>query len=158
MLRKHLLEMHVVKKQKLIIILDEAQNLPGFILEDVRLLYNFDYDSTSPAYLILSGHLLLQQKIRLHENEALKQRLTLQYHLHNFSLEETCAYISHRLEKSGSTSRIFSDSVFSMIHEESAGVPRMINNICNALLLAAVISEKKAIDEYIFEQTKDEWR
>jgi len=157
MVRKYLIDMRVMKKQTPIIILDESQNFPTFILEEIRLLTNFDFDSMSPALFILSGHRLLKQRIALHENEALRQRLSLLFHLEGFSLEETCAYISHRLEKSGSSSRIFSDSVISKIHEESMGIPRLINKICKALLLAAVISEKKTIDEYLFERTRGEW-
>ncbi len=156
-IRKHFLDMQVMKKQTLLVILDESQNFPAFILEEIRLLTNFDFDSISPALFILSGHRLLKQRMSLHENEALRQRLSLQFHLDGFSLEETCAYISHRLEKAGSSSRIFSDSVIPKIHEESMGIPRLINKICKALLLSAVISEKKTVDEYLFEQTRGEW-
>lgn len=158
MFRKHILDLHVMKKITPIFILDEAQNYPAFVLEEIRLLANFDFDSASPALFILAGHRLLKQRISLHENEALRQRISLKFHLDGLSLEDTCAYINHRLEKGGSTGRIFSDTVIAKIYEESAGIPRMINTICNALLLAAVAAEKKTIDEYLFEQTKDEWR
>lgn len=158
MLRKHILDLHVLKKQTPVFIIDEAQNLPAFLLEEVRLLSNFDFDSASPALFILAGHKLLRQRITFHENEALRQRLSLKFHLEGLSLEETCAYISHRLEKAGSTGRIFADPVLAKIHEESTGIPRMINTICNSLLIASVIAEKKTIDESLFEKTKDEWR
>ena len=158
MLRKHILDLRLSKKITPIFILDEAQNYPAFVLEEIRILSNFDFDSASPALFILAGHRLLMQRISLHENEALRQRLSLKFHLEGLSLEETCAYISHRLLKAGSTGRIFADPVLAKIHEDSAGIPRMINTICNALLLAAVITEKKTIDEYLFEQTRGEWR
>jgi len=156
-LRKHLEEMTRVKKQKPLVMLDEAQNLPGFILEELRLLLNSEYDSRSLAHFILSGHKMLQERLSLHENEALRQRITLKFHLHGFSLEETCAYINHRLLSAGSTAQIISDSVLAKIHEESQGIPRMINKICYALLLAACASEKKIIDDILFEQAKNEW-
>jgi type II secretory pathway predicted ATPase ExeA len=158
MLRKYILDNHLMKKVTPVFILDEAQNYPAFVLEEIRLLSNFDFDSASPALFVLAGHRLLRQRISLHENEALRQRLSLKFHLEGLSLEDTIAYIFHRLEKSGSTGRIFSDSLLAKIHEESAGIPRKINSICNALLLAAVAAEKKVIDEYLFEQTREEWR
>jgi len=158
MIRKHFLDMRFTKNITPVIILDEAQNLPPFILEEVRLLSNYDYDSSSPALFILAGHKLLQQRIALHENEALRQRLTLKYHLMGLSLEETCGYINHWLSIAGSTGSIFTDSVIPKIHEESGGIPRMINNICNAMFLAAVINEKKIIDDHLFNATKHEWK
>ena len=156
-LRKHLKELSMVKKQTPLIVLDEAQNLPAFILEEVRLLLNSDFDSFPLASFILSGHKLLQQRISLHENEALRQRITMKFHLHGYSLEETCAYISHRLEKAGSSAQIFSDSILARIHEESGGIPRVINNICRSLLHAAYISEKKYVDDIIFNSARNEW-
>ena len=156
-LRKHFEELALVKKQMPLVILDEAQNLPAFVLEEVRLLLNSEYDSRSIVQFILSGHKLLQQRMSLHENEALRQRVTLKFNINGLSLEETCAYINHRLEASGSSSQIFTDSVLAKVHEESRGVPRMINKICYALLLAAFVSDKKVIDDIIFEQTKNEW-
>ncbi|MBN2244240.1 MAG: AAA family ATPase [Candidatus Aminicenantes bacterium] len=158
MLKKHILDLHLTKRITPVFILDEAQNYPAFVLEEIRLLSNFDFDSSSPALFIIAGHRLLTQRINLHENEALRQRISLKFNLEGMSIEDTCAYISHRLEKSGSAGRIFADPVLVKIHEEAAGIPRMINTICNALLLSAVIAEKKIIDEHLFEQTRNEWR
>jgi type II secretory pathway predicted ATPase ExeA len=157
-LRRHIEELARVKRIAPIFILDEAQNLPPFILEEVRLLLNSEYDSRTLAHFILSGHKLLRDRLSLHENEALRQRVTLKFHIHGFSLEETLAYISHRLLSAGGTAQIFSDSVLAKVHEESQGIPRMINKICSTLLLAACASEKKIIDELIFNQVKNEWQ
>lgn len=156
-LRKHLQELALSKKQMLIVILDEAQNLPAFILEEVRLLLNSEFDSQSLVHFVISGHKLLQQRMSLHENEALRQRITLKFHMHGLSLEDTCAYIHHRLDAAGSSSQIFTDSVLAKIHEQSRGIPRMINKICYSLLLAAQATEKKIIDEVIFDLAKNEW-
>jgi type II secretory pathway predicted ATPase ExeA len=156
-LRKHLQELTLSKKQMLIVILDEAQNLPAFILEEVRLLLNSEFDSQSLVHFIISGHKLLQQRMSLHENEALRQRITLKFHMHGLPLEDTCAYIHHRLENAGSSAQIFTDPVLAKIHEQSRGIPRIINKICYSLLLAARATEKKIIDEVIFDLAKNEW-
>jgi type II secretory pathway predicted ATPase ExeA len=156
-LRKHLQELAISKRQMLIVILDEAQNLPAFILEEVRLLLNSEFDSQTLIHFIISGHKLLQQRMSLHENEALRQRITLKFHMHGLALEDTCAYIHHRLDEAGSSAQIFTDSVLAKIHEQSRGIPRMINKICYSLLLAAQATEKKIVDEVIFDLAKNEW-
>src|SRR5271157_3776702 len=111
-----------------IIILDEAQNIPGFMLEEIRLLSNFDFDTKSIVRFVLSGHKLLQQRLAGLENEALRQRITLKFHLQGLTLEETCGYIRHQLTIAGSSASLFTDPVMIKIYEDSKGLPRMINN------------------------------
>jgi type II secretory pathway predicted ATPase ExeA len=156
-LRKHLLELYYIKKISPIIIFDEAQNLNGYILEEIRLLSNFDYDSISPVYIILSGHNLLKQRLSMNENEALTQRINLRFHLTGMKLDETCSYIKHCLEKAGSSSAIFTDTVLNKIYEISNGVIRKINLICNNLLLSAMTQNKKIVDDLIFDSSRGEW-
>jgi type II secretory pathway predicted ATPase ExeA len=156
-LRKQLLQMYFVKKISPIIIFDEAQNFNGFILEEIRLLSNFDFDSISPALIILSGHNALKQRLTLNENEALSQRITLRFHLTGMTLEETCSYLRNCLEKAGSTHAIFTDNVLNKIHETSNGVIRNINTICNNLLLSAITQNKKIVDDIIFDSSRGEW-
>jgi type II secretory pathway predicted ATPase ExeA len=156
-LKKSLLDMYFVKRTTPVIIFDEAQNHNGFILEEIRLLSNFDFDSLCPVSIILSGHNLLKQRLSLNENEALNQRLTVRFHFSGLNLDETCSYIKHCLTIANSSSVIFTDSVINKIYETSHGVVRKINLICNNLLLSAVSSGKKIVDDYVFEQTKNEW-
>lgn len=156
-LRKQLLESYYVKKVSPIIIFDEAQNLNGYILEEIRLLSNFDFDSISPVSIILSGHNLLKQRLTLNENEALNQRIALRFHLTGMTLEETCSYMKHCLERSDSSHAIFTDSVLNKIHETSNGVIRKINTICNNLLLSAMTKNKKIIDDLVFDSSRGEW-
>lgn len=155
--RKYLQELYCIKQITPVFIFDEAQNLCGFILEEIRLLANVEFDTTSPALFIISGHSLLKQRIALRENEALNQRITIRFHFRGMDLEETCAYIKHCLTVANSTAAIFSDSVLAKIHQASNGVPRKINNICNSLLLQAALSEHKIIDDNLFDQTRGEW-
>ena len=156
-LRKQLLELYFIKKISPIIIFDEAQNLNGYILEEIRLLSNFDFDSISPVFIILSGHNLLKQRLALNENEALNQRIALRFHLTGMTLEETCSYMKHCLEKAGSSHAIFTDSVLNKIHETSTGVIRKINTICSNLLLSAMTKNKKIIDDLVFDSSRGEW-
>ncbi len=157
-LKKTLRELAMIKKITPVIILDEAQNLPGFILEEIRLLSNFDFDTRSLVNFIFSGHKLLMQRFAGLENEALRQRITVKFHLEGMLLEDSCGYIRHHLNIAGSTAAIFTDSVISKIHDESSGIPRIINRICTTLLLAAMSNGKKIVDDLIFDQAKSEWK
>jgi len=156
-LRKYLLDMFYVKKVSPIIIFDEAQNLNAYILEEIRLLGNFDYDSVSPLSIILSGHNLLKQRLSLNENEALCQRITLRFHLIGMSLSESCNYIKYRLENAGSTHAIFADSVLNKIYEVTGGVIRKVNAVCMNLLISAMTKNQKIVDDNIFDSTRGEW-
>lgn len=158
LLKRHFQEMAMVKRNIPLIILDEVQNYPGFLLEEIRLLSNFDFDSKTIALFILSGHKLLLQRMSSLENEALRQRISIRFHLEAMNLEETFGYIRHHLTVAGSTASIFSDSVIPKIHEASQGIPRRVNRICSALLLAAAADQKKIVDDILFEGSKDEWK
>ena len=125
-LKKHLRDMFT-KRVTPIIILDEAQNIPGFMMEEIRLLSNFDFDTKSIVQFVLSGHKLLQNRLANLENEALRQRITLKFHLQGLTLEETCGYIRHQLTIAGSNAALFTDSVMIKIYEDSKGILRMIN-------------------------------
>ncbi len=157
-LRQHIQELYFVKKITPILVLDEARDLPGYVLEEIRLLSNFDFESQNPILIILSGHKLLRQRMASLENEALRQRVTIRYHMEGLDLEECSGYIRHRLNLAGSTAAIFSDQVLPKIFEESGGVIRIINRICTALLLAAETYGKKFADEALFSKTQEEWK
>lgn len=156
-LKKYILELFFVKKIMPIFVFDEAQNLSGFILEEIRLLSNHDYDSINPVSFIISGHNLLKQRINIHENEALNQRITMRFNISGMTLAETCSFINNKLSLAGSSSAIFTDSVLNKIYEASSGIPRMINKICYSLLLSAMANNKKIIDDLLFSQTSGEW-
>lgn len=157
-LRKQLLEMYFIKKITPVFIFDEAQNLNGFILEEIRLLTNFDFDSVSPVLFIIAGHNKLKQRIIMKENEALNQRISMRFHFNGMNQEEVFGYINHSLNIAGSTNAIFTDTVLQKIHDVSGGVPREINNICNNLLISAMTLDKKIIDDYVYEKTAGEWQ
>jgi len=156
-LKKHLQDMFT-KHITPIIILDEAQNIPGFMMEELRLLSNFDFDTKSVVHFVLSGHKLLQQRLKGLENEALRQRISIKFNLQGLTLEETCGYIRHQLTIAGSTASIFTDTVMAKIYDDSKGILRMINRICSSLLLAAMSDGKKIVDDHLFDQVQDEWQ
>ncbi len=130
-----------------IIIIDEAQNLSTDALEEIRLLSNLEADSFKLVQIILVGQPELKQLIAKPSLRQLRQRISISCHLYPLNREETEEYVYHRLATVGSRDCIvFKDGVFDMIYRFSGGIPRLINLICDFLLLSAFVEESKEID------------
>jgi len=130
-----------------IIIIDEAQNLSPEALEEIRLLSNLEADSFKLIQIILVGQPELKQIIAKPALRQLRQRISISCHLNPLNRDETEEYIFHRLATVGSRNCVtFNDGVFDMIYRFSGGIPRLINLICDFLLLSAFVEETKIID------------
>jgi len=135
-LNKRLLEAHA-KGRRVVVIVDEAQNLSPETLEQVRLLTNLETASQKLLQIILIGQPELRDVLSRVELRQLAQRITGRYHLSPLSREETGAYINHRLRVAGCTMEVFSKAALREVHRLSGGVPRIINVICDRALLGA---------------------
>lgn len=130
-----------------IIIIDEAQNLSSEALEEIRLLSNLEADNFKLMQIILVGQPELKQIIGQPSLRQLRQRISISCHLNPLNREETEEYIYHRLATVGNRDCVtFLDGVFDMIYKFSGGIPRLINLICDFLLLSAFVEETKDID------------
>jgi len=117
------------------------------MLEEIRFLANFGMDSTSPMALCLVGQPELRARLRLRAFEAISQRVTLRFHLTGLPEPETRAYIQHHLKVAGVAHPLFSDEAVHLIHQFTKGIPRRINNVATACLLAGFMEQKNLIDE-----------
>lgn len=130
-----------------IIIVDEAQNLSADSLEEIRMLSNLEADSFKLVQIVLVGQPELKQIIAQPSLRQLRQRISISCHLNPLNREETEEYIFHRLGTVGNRDCVtFKDGVFDMIYRFSGGIPRLINLICDFLLLSAFVEETKEID------------
>lgn len=130
-----------------IIIIDEAQNLSADALEEIRMLSNLESDSFKLVQIILVGQPELKQIIAKPSLRQLRQRISISCHLNPLNREETEEYIFHRLATVGSRDCVsFKEGVFDMIFRFSGGIPRLINLICDFLLLSAFVEETRDID------------
>lgn len=130
-----------------IIIIDEAQNLSAEALEEIRLLSNLEADDFKMVQIILVGQPELKQIIAMPSLRQLRQRISISCHLNPLNREESEEYVYHRLATVGSRDCvIFLDGVFDAIFRFSGGVPRLINLICDFLLLSAFVEETHEID------------
>jgi type II secretory pathway predicted ATPase ExeA len=143
--------------RRVLLLVDEAQNLSWSVLETVRLLSNFETPRKKLLHIVLSGQPPLEAKLARPEMLQLRQRITIFTRLTPFSPEETCLYIAHRLRIAGYTGPSpFSPEALAMIVAETRGVPREINRMCfNALSLGFAL-DKRVIDaELVREVTGD---
>src|ERR1700730_3991676 len=120
-----------------VLIIDEAQNLPLQVLEQIRILSNLETDKAKLLQIILVGQLNLQTLLRSPELRQLDQRVSIRYELEPLDAETVAAYVAHRLTiAGGSASVAFTAKALADVHRLSGGIPRLINLICDRALLA----------------------
>ncbi len=122
--------------RRVLLIIDEAQNLPFKTLEELRMLSNIDYEGTPLFQVFLVGQPEFRAIIEAPDMEQLRQRVIASYHLEPLTEEETRDYILHRLAVAGwREDPAFTKGAFKAIYTETGGLPRRINTLCNRLLL-----------------------
>jgi general secretion pathway protein A len=139
--------------KRVVLVVDEAQNLDDSVLELVRMLSNFETPREKLVQIVLSGQLELAERIASPDLEQLRQRVSIFAELTPFSREDTHLYIDHRLRIAGYSfaSPLFTKDALVRIAEASQGIPRNINNLCfNALSLAYAL-QRKPIDSEIIQ-------
>jgi len=127
-----------------VLIVDEAHNLEWEVLEEIRLLGNLENRNGKLLQIIMAGQPELDRKLDAPNLRQLKQRIVLRFNLQPFTLRDTVDYIQSRLEKAGmSHQTVFPEALLAEIHLRAQGTPRLINAICDNLLLSAFADEKK---------------
>jgi len=134
------------QKKRVILIVDEAQNMDIQTLEELRLLSNINVNQDIMLQLILVGQPELVDKLNQPELVQFSQRISIEYHLNPLDYTETEQYISYRLKVAGSTTPIFHPSACAALHYYSGGVPRLINNLGDLALVFAFAADKKKIN------------
>ncbi len=136
-LNDFLMEQHT-SGRKVLLIVDEAQNLNNKVLEEVRMLSGIETTKEKALRIILAGQPELNDKLNSRELVQLAQRVRLRFHLTALTRSETDAYIDHRLEVAGSQGRrIFAEDAYPTIYRYTGGVPRLINTLCDTAMMAA---------------------
>ncbi len=131
--------------RRVLLVVDEAQNIPAKSLEELRMLSNFVYDDKPVLQTFLLGQPEFRKTLQSPELEQLRQRVIATCHLGPLDREETEAYIVHRLQTAGwSNDPSFNYEAFAAIHQHTGGVPRRINILCDRLMLAGRLDEKHA--------------
>lgn len=130
-----------------VLIVDEAQNLGMETLEELRMLTNINSGKDELLQIILVGQPELRDMIRRPQLRQFAQRVSSTYHIDPLDLETTDKYIRHRLQHAGGTGEEFTREAINLIHRESAGIPRMINKICDLGLVYACSAQETTVTE-----------
>jgi len=133
--------------RKVLLIVDEAQNLGLRVLEEIRMLSGVETTKEKVLRIILAGQPELNAKLDSPELIQLTQRVRLRFHLTPLSEEDMRAYVAHRLEVAGANSRsIFADACFPLLYRYTGGVPRLINTLCETAMIAAFGEDRDRIN------------
>ncbi len=157
-LHRFLLEARAAKRN-VVIVIDEAQDLSPQVLEQVRLISNLETDTEKLIQIVLMGQSELRDLLGRHELRQLAQRVTARYHLSPLTLEETKAYMRHRLHIADGEGKVgFEREALAAVHRFSGGVPRLVNLICDRALLAGYVNDTRVINEAMVRQAANEVR
>ncbi len=154
-LNSYLLRAHSQGK-RVVLVVDEAQNLAPEVLEQVRLLTNLETETQKLLQIILIGQPELRDILDRVELRQLAQRVTGRYHLDPLSADESASYIRHRLRVAGATSDIFSPAALRETYRLSRGVPRLINVISDRALLGAYTQDRHRVTPAIVRRAATE--
>jgi type II secretory pathway predicted ATPase ExeA len=143
--------------KKVLLVVDEAQNLSKKVLEEIRLLSGIETKKEKVLRIILAGQPELGDTLDSHRLEQLLQRVRLRFHLGRLSRAETKDYILHRLNVAGAEDReIFTPEALRLVFLYSGGVPRLINILCDTALLCAFADESTLVDEAVIRSAVEE--
>jgi len=135
--------------RRVVLVIDEAQNLSNEGLEELRMLTNINANKDELLQLILVGQPELRSQISQPKLRQFAQRVTATYHIPAMDLATVQGYIQHRLQHVGGTGTEFSPDAVDVIFEASGGIPRLVNKLCDFCLVYAATEEKRVIGREI---------
>jgi general secretion pathway protein A len=155
----HLLLHQASQGRTTVLIVDEAHNLEWEVLEEIRLLGNLENRSGKLLQIILSGQPELDRKLEAPNLRNLKQRIVLRCDLQPFSVPETVDYVISRMDKAGMPDQtVFPPDLLSEIHQRAQGIPRLINAICDNLLLTCFAMEARVATVEMLDEVSNDMR
>jgi general secretion pathway protein A len=142
-----------VNNRRVVLVVDEAQNLSIDMLEELRVISNVNVDRYSLLQIILVGQTRLREKLRLPALQQFAQRIETEFHLRPLAALEVETYIGHRLKAAGRVEgNPFAPDACATIHRISRGVPRLINLVCDAALMYGFAGAKPQINRALVEE------
>jgi general secretion pathway protein A len=154
-LNRYLLEAHANGRRPVLMI-DESQNLRPRVLEQIRLLTNLETAKRKLLQIFLVGQPELRTVLQGQALRQLNQRITARYHLRPFNAKDTAEYVRHRLAVAGVERALFTRAALRRIHRITAGVPRLINILCDRALLGAYVTRSPIVTRSILDKAARE--
>jgi general secretion pathway protein A len=153
---KHFLLNASSAERKVLLIIDEAQRLNHELIEQIRLLSNIEMDNQKLINIFFVGQSEFNKMLSEERHKAVRQRITVSYHIDPLSEQETREYINHRLKIAGCNQELFKPEAVRRIYAFSQGYPRLINIICDHALLTGYSGGKKAIEAGVIKECEKE--
>jgi general secretion pathway protein A len=153
---KNFLHKAYADQKKVLLIIDEAQRLNHELLEQIRLLSNIELQNRKLINIFFVGQQEFNEMLREDRNRAVRQRISVNYHINPLSEAETGKYIEHRLKVAGATNKIFGQDAIREVFAFSGGYPRLINIICDHALLTGYASDLKVINKKVIKECERE--
>lgn len=138
--------------RRVILLIDEAQNLSVEGLEELRMLTNINSNKDELLQLILVGQPELRQLIMRPQLRQFVQRVTATYHIASLDRAAVAGYIQHRLSHVGGTGSEFTAEAIDLVHSHSHGIPRLVNKLCDFAMVYAATEERRIVDAAIVEE------
>jgi general secretion pathway protein A len=139
-----------------VLIIDEAQNLPLQVLEQLRILSNLETDKEKLLQIVMVGQLNLQHLLRSPEMRQLDQRVSIRYQLRPLNRDEMAAYVAHRIQVAGGASSVsFTPKALQAVHQFTGGIPRVINLLCDRALLGAFSARVSRVTHDLVDRAAD---
>jgi type II secretory pathway predicted ATPase ExeA len=132
-------------KQRPVLIVDEAHHLRNDVLEDLRLLTNYEMDSENRLCLLFVGLTELRRRLQMAVHESLDQRIVMRYHLGGLAREELPEYLAHRLHLASCELPLFEPPAIEAIFQATQALPRKVNRLAHYALTAAAIAKAKSV-------------
>ena len=133
-------------KQLPVLVIDEAQHLRNDVLDDLRLLTNFNMDAEHRLCLLLVGLTELRRRLTMAVHESLAQRLVVRHHLAGLDRDELNGYLTHRLRLAGCELPLFEPPAIEALFQSARGLPRLVNRIAHYALSAAALDGARTVN------------
>ena len=146
-LRTEVTRLLTESKQRPVVIIDEAHHLRTDVLEDLRLLTNYEMDSENRLCLLFVGLTDLRRRMGMSANESLDQRIVMRFHLDGLKRQELDEYLAHRLHGAGCELPLFEQPATEAIFQATRALPRKINRLAHYALTAAAAQNAKTVTE-----------
>jgi general secretion pathway protein A len=156
-IRSEVTRLTLEARQRPLLIIDEAHHLRHEVLEDLRLLTNYQMDADSRLCLLLVGLTELRRRLSMGVHESLAQRLVVRYHLRGLSPEELPEYLRHRLHHVGSDKALFEPPAIDALYQASRGVPRKLNRLAHYALSCAALHNAASVNAEHVQLAREEY-
>jgi len=144
-IRAEITRLTLEAKQRPVLIVDEGHHLRNDVLEDLRLLTNYEMDSENRLWLLLVGLSELRRRLAMAVHESLAQRIVVRYHLSGLSREEVAAYLAHRLRLAGCELPLFEPPAIEALFQATQGMPRKVNRLAHYALTSAALVKANTV-------------